>query len=67
MTLQPDFATAPRSRRRPSWEAVLPLGAALVLLYSAFAAWQARSQAALAVERAAAVHREIDQATARLR
>ncbi|HVO10924.1 MAG TPA: hypothetical protein VMX54_09300 [Vicinamibacteria bacterium] len=67
MSLQPDFATAPRSRRRPSWEAVLLVGAALVLLYSAFAAWRARSEADFAVERVAVAHREIDQTAARLR
>ncbi len=67
MSLQPDFATAARSRHRLPWEAVLLVTAALALLWSAFAASQARSEAALAVERVAAAHREMDQATARLR
>ena len=67
MSAQPDFATAPRSHRRPSGEAVLLAAASLALLFSAFAAWRARSEAAFAGPRVAAVRAEIDQAATRLR
>ena len=67
MSAQPDFATAPRSHRRPSGAAVMLVAASLVLLFSAFAAWRARSEAAFAVERVAAVRGEIDRAATRLR
>jgi hypothetical protein len=64
---QPDFATAPRRRRVPAWE-TLAVGAGLVALaLAAGEAWRAREEARSARSRLAAVRREVDAASARLR
>jgi Tfp pilus assembly protein PilN len=64
---QPDFSTAPRRSRVPAWE-TLAVGAGLVALaLSAGGAWRAREDARSALTRLAAVRREVEAASARLR
>lgn len=67
MSRQPDFSTAPRRSRVPAWE-TLAVGAGLVVLaLAAGEAWRAREAARSARSRLAAVQREVESASARLR
>ena len=67
MSRQPDFSTAPRRTRAPLWE-TLAVGAGLVALaLAAGGAWRAREEARSARSRLAAVQREVEAASARLR
>jgi Tfp pilus assembly protein PilN len=64
---QPDFSTAPRRSRVPAWETLAVVAGVAALALSAGGAWRALEQAREARSRLAAVRREVDVASARLR
>jgi hypothetical protein len=64
---QPDFATSPRPRRGPAWDAAAVAVAALLLLAAAGGAWRARAEAGVAHARLDEARRGVEAASARLR
>jgi hypothetical protein len=67
VTRQPDFSTAPRPSRLPAFEAVAVAVGLVALAAAGAEAWRARQEAGQAVARHAAVQREVDATSARLR
>lgn len=67
MSRQPDFATAPRPSRVPSFGTVAVAVGLVALLLAGGAAWRARVDAEAARARLDDVRREVERAVARLR
>jgi len=66
VTEHPDFATRPRPRRPPRWEATAVAMALLALVWAASAAWTARGEAGAARAELSEVRREIEAVRPRL-